>query len=725
MQSRLIRTIITGLQRSFLSFLFLGISYITLGHFYSEKDQEMIDSLTAVINDPGSHDTSLAKANVLLSDILYVSSLDTIVYFCDKTKEIAESGLAKNPGIKIKKSLSNSLAAALLNLGYYYGIVGEINKQFNYYSQSVTIYNEAGNKEGMANCLINIGRAYEKQGNIPKALESYYESLQINKEIDFKEGIATSLNNLALVFENQGDYQKALDYNFQSLEIRERYLGKRKVSIALNNIGFNYEQQGDTSLALEYYTKSQKLREEIGWKDGAAKVLVNIGHVYWDKNQIPEALDCFYRSLAVFEEIDNKEQMANALISIGMVMFDIGDIKQAKDYGERSLAISQEIGFPDNIRRAALLLTKVNEKENKGMQALKMHKLYIAMRDSINNEETQKANAKQQAKYEYENKKAIDDAERDKMIAIEKEEKEKQRIITFSTIGILLLVVAFLFFIFNRLKITRKQKEVIEVQKVEVEKQRDVIKVAHKEITDSISYAQRIQNAILPPDRIVKDLLGDHFILYKPKDVVAGDFYWLRHVKGKTLFAAADCTGHGVPGAMVSVVCNNALNRSVREYGLTDPGLILDQTRDIVVREFEKSEDDVKDGMDIALCTIEGNVLQYAGAYNPMWIIRKGELIEAKANRFPIGVSFNPQPYTTHTFELEKGDVVYVFTDGFVDQFGGAAGKKFKSLQFKSLLTEISTEEMEEQKRLLYAAFEKWRGDLEQVDDVCVIGFRF
>jgi serine phosphatase RsbU (regulator of sigma subunit)/Tfp pilus assembly protein PilF len=685
----------------------------------------MIDSLTAVLNDPRSHDTSLAEANFILSELLYVISFDTIVYFCEKTKEIAEEGLAKNPSIAVKKSLSNSLANALLNLGYYYGKIGEIDKQFSYYNQSLTIQNKVGNKEGIANCLINFGRYYEKQGNIPEALESFYESLKINKEIDFKEGIATSLNNLAAIFENQGDYLKALDYNFQSLEIRERYLGKRSVSVVLNNIGYNYELQGDTTLALEYYNRSLKLREEIGWKDGAAKTLLNIGYVYKDKNQFPEALDCFYKSLAVFEEVDSKEDIAYALVGIGGVLFDIGDAKQAKEYGERSLAISQEIGFPDNIKEAALLLSNVNEEQNKGMQALKMHKLYIAMRDSINSEETQKANAKQQAKYEYENKKAIDDAERDKMIAIEKEEKEKQQIITFSTIGILLLVVAFLFFIFNRLKITRKQKGVIEVQKVEVEKQRDVIKVAHKEITDSISYAQRIQKAILPPKRIVEEYLPNSFILYKPKDVVAGDFYWLRHVKGKTLFAAADCTGHGVPGAMVSVVCNNALNRSVREYGLTDPGLILDQTRDIVVREFEKSEDDVKDGMDIALCTIEGNVLQYAGAYNPMWIIRKGQLIEAKANRFPIGVSYNSQPYTTHTFELEKDDVVYIFTDGFVDQFGGAAGKKFKSLQFKSLLTEISTKEMEEQKRLLYAAFEKWRGDLEQVDDVCVIGFRF
>jgi serine phosphatase RsbU (regulator of sigma subunit) len=378
---------------------------------------------------------------------------------------------------------------------------------------------------------------------------------------------------------------------------------------------------------LVYYEKSLKIREEMGWDLGVAVTMINIGYVYFDKQQFASSLDYFIQSLEVFEKNDDKEGMADALISIGLVLNEQGKKEEAKKYAEESLALSRELGFPENIQNAAKLLSDINAEQNKGMQALLMHKLYITMRDSINNQETQRANAKQQAKYEYDNKKAIDDAEHEKEIAIEKEEKEKQRIIIASIIGILILVVFFLLFISNRLKITRKQKLLIETQKIEVEKQRDVINTAHKEITDSISYAQRIQNAILPPKRIVEEYLPNSFILYKPKDVVAGDFYWLRHVEGKTLFAAADCTGHGVPGAMVSVVCNNALNRSVREYGLTDPGLILDQTRDIVVREFEKSEEEVKDGMDVSLCTIEGNILQYAGAYNPLWIIRKGELI--------------------------------------------------------------------------------------------------
>ena len=198
----------------------------------------------------------------------------------------------------------------------------------------------------------------------------------------------------------------------------------------------------------------------------------------------------------------------------------------------------------------------------------------------------------------------------------------------------------------------------------------------------------------------------------------------MEHKDGKVLYAAADCTGHGVPGAMVSVICNNGLNRSVREYGLTDPGKILDKTREIVIQEFEKSEEEVKDGMDIALCSIEGDKLEYAGAYNPLWIIRNGEVIETKANKQPIGQFDNPTPYTTHSIDLVPGDSIYIFSDGYVDQFGGEKGKKFKSKAFRTLLLSIQDEPMEDQKTIIDEAFEDWRGTLEQIDDVCVIGVR-
>ena len=175
---------------------------------------------------------------------------------------------------------------------------------------------------------------------------------------------------------------------------------------------------------------------------------------------------------------------------------------------------------------------------------------------------------------------------------------------------------------------------------------------------------------------------------------------------------------------MISVVCNNALNRSVREYNLFDPGEILDKARDIVIQEFEKSETEVRDGMDIAICSLIEDKLEYAGAHNPLWIIRNGILIETKANKQPIGKFENLQPYNTHSFQLEKGDTIYIFSDGYSDQFGGARGKKYKTTNFKNFLLSIQESSMPKQLTLLDAEFEKWRGSMEQIDDVCVIGLR-
>jgi serine phosphatase RsbU (regulator of sigma subunit) len=214
------------------------------------------------------------------------------------------------------------------------------------------------------------------------------------------------------------------------------------------------------------------------------------------------------------------------------------------------------------------------------------------------------------------------------------------------------------------------------------------------------------------------------FILYKPKDVVSGDFYWIEPTDNGIFFAAADCTGHGVPGAMVSVICNGALNRSVREFRLSAPGEILNKTRELVIKEFEKSEEEVQDGMDIALCKLKNTTLFYSGANNPLWIIRDSELIETKADKQPIGRYDKNAPFTTHTIELQKGDSIYIFSDGYSDQFGGEKGKKFKSKAFRQLLLSIQDKTMEDQRILIDEAFETWRGNLEQIDDVCVIGVR-
>ena len=250
------------------------------------------------------------------------------------------------------------------------------------------------------------------------------------------------------------------------------------------------------------------------------------------------------------------------------------------------------------------------------------------------------------------------------------------------------------------------------------------IEEKNKEITDSINYAKRIQDAIFPSFDFIKKNIPNSFIYYQPKDIVAGDFYWAEKIGDIFLIAAADCTGHGVPGALVSVVCCNALNRSVNEFKLTDPGLILDKTRELVIESFSKNGENINDGMDISLVSIMGNKIKWAGANNPLWYFQDNELKELKANKQSIGKTDQSKPFTTHILDLNINDSLYLFTDGLADQFGGIKGKKFKYKQIEELLISSNKLELSNQYQILNSALMNWKGNLEQVDDICVIGIR-
>jgi adenylate cyclase len=500
-------------MRLLMYIILLLTSFKGVAQNFSSEEQHQIDSLNQVIANPNSPDTSLAGSCVALSEILYVSNIDTLKSLCEKAKFIAEKALKANPIGQTKKSLLTHLGGALNNIGYVYGQQGDISKALEYYHKSLKIQEEIGCKVGIATSFNNIGFIYQNQGDFPKALEYFHKSLKIDEEIGNKKGIASVLNNIGLIFYNLGDIPKALEYWHKSLKIQEEIVNKKGIAASLNNIGAIYKDQDDLPKALEYFHKSLKIDEEIGNKGGKASRLNNIGLIYYDQGDLTKALEYYHKSLKIQEEIGDKEGVARSLNNIGLIYYDQGDLPKALEYYHKSLKIQEEIGYqkgiarsfhniggvefqkgntsgiaaakqyflksleialelgsPELISGASGLLSKTYEKQGKGMLALEMHKLHIQMRDSIKNEATLKASIQQETKYAYEKVQAVKDAEHDKQLAIEKEAKAKQQVITYATGGGLGLVAIFLLFVMNRLKVTRKQKVIIEEQKQESEK---------------------------------------------------------------------------------------------------------------------------------------------------------------------------------------------------------------------------------------------------------------
>lgn len=279
-------------------------------------------------------------------------------------------------------------------------------------------------------------------------------------------------------------------------------------------------------------------------------------------------------------------------------------------------------------------------------------------------------------------------------------------------------------------KVRERTAEVVR-QKEEIQKQGEQIAELYEQVKDSILYAKRIQEAILPSKEEIDSAIKQSMVLFRPKDIVSGDFYWFTEKEDRAIIAAADCTGHGVPGALMSMIGSSLLNEIVNEKGITEPAEILFALKQGVIKALNKhpSADQTKDGMDIALCSIpkKGNKVEYAGAYNPLWLIRDGEIIDFPGDRQPVGFfgdNLNT-PYTNHSVEVLPGDSLYMFSDGYADQFGGPTGKKFKYSQFKKLLLNIQEKPMEEQREILNTRIEEWMGDEEQIDDILIIGIKF
>ncbi len=582
------------------------------------------------------------------------------------------------------------------------------------------------NRKYQGAALGTMGVCYEKKGDYPTSLEKHFLALEIREELGDKYGLISSYTNIGIVMRLQSEYAEALRYYNMTLDLCLELNDTTRESIAYLNMGSVYNSMDSTDQALVYLRKALVLKQLMGDQFGMALTHENIGSTLLLQKKISEALLHLDTALRISIELDNKLGMASVYSNIGLGQFDLGQYDSAVYYCTKGYGYAIEVSSLDDIQHNCRCLYMGYNKLGQYEKALKYYVEFIDARDTLNNEARTREINRQMLQFDYDKRVAADSiqAVEDKRVVDIKFKGEQN--LRYALYGGLALVLIFTAFLFNRFRVTRQQKAIIENQKIIVEEKQ-------KEVIDSITYAKRLQDAILPSDKLWNEHLPDSFIFYKPKDIVAGDFYFLERKADLLIFAAADCTGHGVPGAMMSMVCSNALSRALKEFNLTDPGKILDKVRELVVDTYAKSESEVLDGMDIALCCYNPvtHQLSWAGANNALWYCESNatEMKIIRADKQPIGKSDNQQPFTTHHVQLQKGDCLYVFTDGYADQFGGDSGsggngKKFTQRKFRDLLVSIASESTAAQKNILSQRLTAWQGNLEQVDDICVIGVR-
>lgn len=671
------------------------------------------------------------------------------------------------------------IIACVSSLGIIYFNQSNYEKALSYYQETLKYYEQKKDYANMANFAGNIGGIYRDLQEGTKAMEYYLKASEYADKSGSLKSIGISYNNLGaqyLLIDNYVDAERCL---LKSLKAKEELGEPQSLSYTLQSLSELYLTQKKYKEAKETINKSFELSKKTGDKKAQILSMIELGKIELNMGDSIKADSKFQSGYDLALETNNLYYQSEAAKKLSITRKLLGNAISALHYHIIYSNIHDSLFRIDKFNAVNEMQTKYEtEKKEQEIVILNKERLikntellraneerlrkikeleYVNQEKQLNEVLLRNTKSENVAK-EKENQvlkmnELVKSAELAKSQAEKKEAKELSKRRTLQLYGALVaavMVVMLLGLIYRGYREKKKanlsliqKNELIHQQKIEVEHQKEIVDEKNKEITDSITYAKRLQDAILPPIELIQTYFPQSFVLYKPKDIVAGDFYWMEVVnlpngEEVILIAAADCTGHGVPGAIVSVVCSNALNRSVKEFNLKDPGLILDKTRELVLETFEKSDKDVKDGMDISIAAIQKKdndetIIKWAGANNPLWYLQNNMLHEIKANKQPIGKTDNPLPFSTHILTLKKGDSIYMFTDGYADQFGGPKGKKFKYKQLNELLLSNAGNTFNAQKNKLDSVFENWKawpssnGDkfnLEQVDDVLLIGIQ-
>ena len=741
--------------------LFSAILFLLISHnVYSQTDEEVtfyIDSISRLPEDTNKVDAY----NDLIWQIKYFDSTNSV--FCaEKSIELAT-----------KLEYWKGVGTAQKNLAAYYYYSANYPEALELYEKSLTNFEKAEYEKGIAISYKNIGNTYSQVGSWQTALSYYFKSLKLRDKIGDTIGKATTLNSIGVLYSSvKGNEDSALVYFERALKIFievEDYYNIAYAYLSFSTVYFNlsserkdiqkdsiYYSQIDSSI---YYSKKcTEVSSKIGILRLEAAAYETTGSCYLDIEENDSAFSYISKSLEIRKLDKNTYGIVSSLSILGKYYLEIKDYKNAKKTLKEALELSRKIQTDQVTQNILANFASLYYQTGEYQLAFDNYDEYIKIKDSLTNEKNTRKLTQISMQYNFDKKQELQELEQQKKDAVKEAQIKRQKMITgFFLLGFLLML-GLAFVIFRSYKQKQKTNKIlsdknnqiniknaqlnqsneeIEAQRDEIERQKEFVEKQNKDITSSINYARRIQRALLTPFGFFETNFEDYFVLYKPRDIVSGDYFWASKVGNKLIVTAADCTGHGVPGAFMSMLGISFLNQIVNQKFKNHPekinaGDILDRMRKQVVLTLggqADDEDSPQEGMDMALVVIDTDkkTINFAGAYNPLFVVRNNELNIIKADRMPVGYHFirMAQNFKNNEISYQKGDKIYMFSDGYQDQFGGENGRKFSPKALREIIIRNNQLPMFEQKDILNKEFEDWRQtgkEFRQLDDVLIIG---
>lgn len=684
--------------------IILGLILATNNIVFAQNN----DSLFAIINNPSKQDTIKIKA---------INQVAINLYNANKLAEAEKfelQSLAKSTQISYKRGIA--IANTILC-----GIYTETNnnqKALNHGYKSLETY-KAINDTTCMNYIItlsNIASVYKQIGLYNKSLECELRVLNISEKLKNSDLLMRTNINLANLYRTKGDFKKAISY------YKNVYTLSNTIGDTISNYPSLFFGLGDIycrtdfNKSLSYYNRLLNIGTFLQDSSYISDANVGIANVYTNKNDYNKAIEYLNKSLS----INDDERKTGIYFSLGQVYFNQNKIKLAKINFNKSLEISKRIELKDKIMLNYKFIYKLDSISGDYLSSMKNHNIYTAYKDSLFNIENEKKILATEMNFIFDKEKSVIKIKQEEQNKINELKSKKQNDIIIGIIILLVLITLITVLVYKSYLQKNKANKVISHQK-------ELVEEKQKEILDNITYAKRIQNAIIPSDEYMNENLKENFVMFQPKDIVSGDFYWATKKDNKFYVATADSTGHGVSGAMMSMLNSSSLNETINERNIKGTGNILNETRNQIIKSLNpKGTESVSDGMDCTLCAFdfENKTLEYSSANNNFYIVRNGQVLNFKADKMPVGLGIKNDSFTTNTIDLQNGDVVYTLSDGYCDQFGGTDNKKFKAKKFEQLLLTIQEKTMSEQKEILTNTFNDWKNGYEQTDDVLVIGVK-